>query len=162
MNAEKWEQNRIETACRKCTKDDAVKCGKSMMNLRVILVDDNELLRQYHITFLMRLGVVCDTTVNSADAMHILREAYRNGECYDVCFVSWYMPNAKKFIREIRDMFPPERMVIASSTGEKEKLEKEMQDTGVDYVIERPLQQDKIYHFLSNICKENAEKRKAE
>lgn len=156
LNEDKWERNRMETACRRCTKDETVKCGKSMMNLRVILVDDNELLRQYHITFLMRLGVVCDTAVNSADGLQILREAHKNGECYDVCFVSWYMPNAKKFIREIRAMFPSERMVVASSTSEKDKLEEEMKSVGVDHVIERPLQQEKIYHFLSNICKEKS------
>lgn len=156
LNEDKWERTGMDTACRKCTQDDAGKCGKSMMNLRVILVDDNELLRQYHITFLMRLGVVCDTAVNGADAMQILREAHRNGECYDVCFVSWYMPNARKLIREIRAMFPSERMVISSSTSEKDKLEEDMKSVGVDCVIERPLQQEKIYHFLSNICKEKS------
>lgn len=156
LNEDVWEQSRSEADCRirNCTKADASKCGKSMMNLRVILVDDNELLRQYHITFLTRLGVGCDTAVNSADALQILREAHRNGECYDVCFVSWKMHNAKTFIREIRAMFPSERMRIATSTSEKDKLEEEMRSVGVDHVLERPLQQEKIYQFLSNICKE--------
>lgn len=139
-----------------------LKCGKKLMNMRVMLVDDNELSRRYHATCLMRLGIESDAAVNCAAALQTLREAYMSGQGYDICLVNWYMPNVSEFIREIRSIFPPERMAIACSTSEKEELQEKMKTVGVDYVMERPLQQEKLYRFLTDICRENEEKRKSE
>lgn len=125
---------------------------KKLADLKAILLDDNELIRQHHVSSLMRLGIACDTAINGADAIHLLRKAYMNGKGYDICFVNWYMVGAEEIIREIRNMIPRERMIIVCSTNEKEEIEDKMIATGVDYVVERPICQSKLFRFLTDMC----------
>lgn len=137
-------------------QENEPKCEKNLQNMRVMLVDDNELSRQYYKTLLARLGVSCDIEANSAFAVQALRKAYMKAERYDVCLINGEMPNAVKFVHEIRSIFPPEQMTIACTANEKRSLDKDMKNAGVDYIMERPLKQEKIYYFLSNICKEKS------
>lgn len=125
---------------------------KKLGNMCAMVVDDNELTRQYHAAILTRLGVTCDTAVNGAGAMDLLHKAYVRGKTYDICLLNWYMLGAKDAIREMRSIFPAESMVIACSTNEKEQVEDEMKLAGVDYVVERPIYQSDLYHLLKDIC----------
>lgn len=125
---------------------------KKLANMRVMVVDDNELTRQYHVAILTRLGITCDTAANGGSAMDLLRKAYVSGRTYDICLLNWYMLGAKDIIREMRSIFPAEPMVITCSTNEKEQVEDEMKMVGVDYVVERPIYQSDLYHLLTDIC----------
>lgn len=148
--------DRIDMPVWETEKKDTAESRKSLRNMRVMLVDDNELSRQYYTTLLARLGVSCDIVANSAFAMQTLRKAYMNAEEYDVCLINWEMPNAVKFVHEIRSIFPSEQMIIACAINEKGLHDIDMENAGADYIMERPLSQEKIYHFLSNICKEKS------
>lgn len=150
------DSDRIDTPVRETKKEDAAEYGKRLQNMRVMLVDDNELSRQYYTTLLARLGVSCDIAANSAAAMQTLRKAYMNAEEYDVCLINGEMPNAARFVHELRSIFPSEQMTIACAINEKGGFDKDMANAGADYIMERPLRQEKIYHFLSNICKEKS------
>lgn len=125
---------------------------KRMDSIKVMVLDDNELTRDYHAAILARLGVACDTVANGEDATYRLRKAYAEGRGYDICFVNWYMLGGPDIIRQIRGMYAPDIMVIASSTNEKEHMEKEMRAAGVDHVLERPVYQATLYQFLKDIC----------
>lgn len=125
---------------------------KKLANLKAILLDDSELMRQHHVSSLMRLGIECNTATNGANAIHLLRKAYMNGKGYDICFVNWYMVGAEDIIREIRTMIPQERMIIVCSTNEKEEIEDKMVAAGVDYIVERPICQSTLYRLLTDLC----------
>lgn len=135
---------------------------KKLANLKALVLDDNELTRQYHTTSLMRLGITCDAATNGANAIHMLRKAYTSGKSYDICFVNWYMVGASDIIKEIREMIPRERMVIASSSNELDEDEEVMKASGVDFVLERPIQQAELYQFVTDICNNTGEKTKIE
>lgn len=125
---------------------------KSFDCLKTIILDDNELTRDYHAAMLTRLGISSEIVTNSADAIQLIQKAYLRGKSYDICFVNWYMPGGEDTIREIRSICPPERMVIVSSTGEKEQMEERMRLAGVDYVMERPLYHASMYQLLTEVC----------
>lgn len=128
--------------------------------MKVMVLDDNELTRDYHAAMFARLGVSCDALSNGADAAQLLQKAYAEGREYDLCFVNWQMLGGADIVREIRGMYSPEHMLIVSVTNEKEHSEEEMKAAGVDYVLEKPIYQSTIYHFLTNICKGTGQKRK--
>lgn len=128
--------------------------------MKVLVLDDNELTRDYYAAIFARLGVSCDALSNGAEAEQLLRKAYPDGKGYDLCFVNWQMLGSAGIIREIRGMYPPEHMLIVSVTNEKERMEEEMKAAGVDYVLEKPIYQSTIYHFLTDICKGTGQKRK--
>lgn len=158
----KSDRDRIAVSEQEKVQENEAQGGRSLMSMRVILVDDDELSRQYYTTFLARLGVSCDIAVNSALAVQTLRKAHLNEDRYDVCLVNSCIPNAAKFVREIRDVFPSECMTIACAANEEGILDEEMKSAGVDYIMERPLQQSAMYQLLSNICNKNKEKRESE
>ncbi len=135
---------------------------KKLGNMRAIVVDDNELTRQYHTAILARLGISCDIASNGASALGLLRKAYVSGRTYDICFINWYMLGAKDTICEMRSIFSAENMAITCSTDEKERIEEEMKQAGVDYVVERPIYQSDVYHLLTDICNGTGKSGKAE
>ena len=126
---------------------------KRLCDLKALVVDDDEVRRQRYALIMTRLGIACDVT-GSAETAGLLYKNYETQPDCDVCFFNWYMPGAKQTIREIRSMIPRENMLIVCATDEKEKVEEEMKKAGVDYILERPVYQEEIYHFLTDICKE--------
>lgn len=136
-----------------CVGKEPVAQKTSFAGMRAIVLDDNEYSRNYHTAIFSRLGIVCDIVTNGAEAAQLLGNAYANGLGYDICFANWYMLGGADIIREIRAMYPSEQMIIACSTSEKERVEHAMKAAGVDYVMERPVYQATLYHFLKDICK---------
>lgn len=121
--------------------------------MRAMVLDDNEYSRNYHTMIFSRLGIACDIATNGAEAAQLLENAYAKGRGYDICFANWYMLGGEDIIREIRKMYPSEQMIITCSTNEKERVESSMKSAGVDFVMERPVYQGTLYHFLKDICK---------
>lgn len=121
--------------------------------MNVMVLDDNELTRDYHAAIFARLGVSCDALSNGAEAVQLLRKVCSEGRGYDLCFVNWKMMGSAGIVREIRGIYPPEHMLIVSVTNDQEHEEEEMKTAGVDYVLEKPIYQSTIYHFLTDICK---------
>lgn len=127
---------------------------KRLCDLKVLVVDDDEVMRQRYALIMTRLGISCEVVAGSAEAAGLLCRNYETQMDCDICFFNWYMLGAKQTIREIRSLIPRENMLIVCATDEKEKVEQEMKKAGVDYILERPVYQGDIYHFLTDICKE--------
>lgn len=124
----------------------------SFAGLRAIVLDDNEYSKTYHTAIFSRLGIACDIAANGAEAAQLLENAYAKGRGYDICFANWYMLGGEDIIREIRKRYPSEQMIITCSTNEKEQMESKMKESGVDYVMERPVHQGTVYRFLRDVC----------
>lgn len=135
---------------------------KHLGSMRALVIDDNELTRNYHTSMLTRLGITCDSATNGAHAVRMLKRADTQGRGYDICFVNWYMLGGADIVREIRGYYTPEQMIITCSTNEKSKIECEMKAAGVDYVAERPVYQATLYQFLTDICNGVTEKESKE
>lgn len=135
---------------------------KHLGSMHGLVIDDNELTRNYHTSMLMRLGITCDIATNGADAVRMLKRADTQGRGYDICFVNWYMLGGEDIVREIRGYYTSEQMIIVCSTNEKSVIEGEMKAAGVDNVAERPIYQATLYQFLTDICNGTAEKERKE
>lgn len=131
---------------------------KSFAGLKTLLLDDNELSRDYHAAVLARLGLPVDVVQNGADAVAYLRRAASKGNAYDLCFVNWYMQGGEPFIRSVRENFPKGSLTICCSTNEKELVECQMLAAGVDCVVERPIYQEGMYRFLTELCRQESGK----
>ena len=95
---------------------------------------------------------------NGADAVAYLRRAASKGTAYDLCFVNWYMQGGEPFIRSVRENFPKGSLTICCSTNEKELVECQMLAAGVDCVVERPIYQEGMYRFLTELCRQESGK----
>ena len=90
--------------------------------------------------------------------MAYLRRAASKGTAYDLCFVNWYMQGGEPFIRSVRENFPKGSLTICCSTNEKELVECQMLAAGVDCVVERPIYQEGMYRFLTELCRQESGK----
>lgn len=131
---------------------------KSFAGLRTLLLDDNELSRDYHAAVFTRLGLPVDVVQNGADAIVHLRRAALRGKAYDLFFVNWYMQGCETFLRSLRENFPKGSLTICCSTNEKELVERQMLAAGVDCVVERPIYQEGMYRFLTELCRQESGK----
>lgn len=136
----------------------AIRQPKSFAGLRTLLLDDNELSRDYHAAVFARLGLPVDVVQNGADAMAHLRRAALRGKAYDLFFVNWYMQGGETFLRSVRENFPKGSLTICCSTNEKELVERQMLAAGVDCVVERPIYQEGMYRFLTELCRQESGK----
>ena len=132
----------------------AIRQPKSFAGLRTLLLDDNELSRDYHAAVFARLGLPVDVVQNGADAMAHLRRAALRGKAYALFFVNWYMQGGETFLRSVRENFPKGSLTICCSTNEKELVERQMLAAGVDCVVERPIYQEGMYQFLTELCRQ--------
>ena len=104
------------------------------------------------------LDAVIAAVQNGADAVAYLRRAAAKGNAYDLCFVNWYMQGGEPFIRSVRENFPKGSLTICCSTNEKELVECQMLAAGVDCVVERPIYQEGMYRFLTELCRQESGK----
>lgn len=129
------------------------KKDKKFNMMKALVYDENELTCNYHTSNLSRLGMRCEVAENSDMAVRMLREAYANGQKYDVFFINWYMKDGKKTVQKVREWFDRDTLLIVSASGEVAAAEAEMRKTGVDYILERPVLQSTIYQLMAEICK---------
>ena len=126
---------------------------KKFTSMRAMIFDDDEIICNYHTANLTRLGIQCEVAESSDAALRMLRQAYDDGNGYDICFINWHMENGIATIRKIRESFTSDMLLIVTASDEKELLEQEMKNAGVDYVLEKPVMQSALYQFMAKICK---------
>lgn len=126
---------------------------KKFTSMRAMIFDDDEIICNYHTVNLTRLGIQCEVAESSDAALRMLRQAYDEGNGYDICFINWHMENGIATIRKIREFFTRDMLLIVTASDEKELLEQEMKNAGVDYVLEKPVMQSALYQFMAKICK---------
>lgn len=139
---------RIPYRCEKEAKNEK-KCFNSM---KTMFFDEDELICNYHVANLTRLGIQCEIAENNLSALRKMKEAYEEGNGYDCCFINWDMEKGKTIVNKIREFFKADMIRIVAATGEKSSEEMAMRQAGVDYILEKPLQQSGVCQLMTEIC----------
>lgn len=126
---------------------------KKFSLMRALVYNENETSCNYHAANLSRLGIHCEVAETGEMAVEMLREAYENGQSYDIFLIDWYMKDGKKTVQEVRKWCDKEALIIVSASGETSEVKEEMQQAGVDYILEKPVLQSSMYRVMTEICK---------
>jgi signal transduction histidine kinase/CheY-like chemotaxis protein len=108
-----------------------------LADLRSLVVDDSEDLREYFLSMANKIGFHSDAAEDGRAALKLLEEGRR----YDIFFVDWRMPgmSGAELTRIIRDTVGGEATVIIISAMEWAKIEDEARAAGANGFIPKPL-----------------------
>jgi CheY-like chemotaxis protein/two-component sensor histidine kinase len=118
-------------------KNAARRSALKLDQLRALVVDDSEDLREYFLSMAKKIGFNCEAAEDGQAATKLLEE----GKRYDIFFVDWRMPgiNGAELTRTIRNMVGDKAIVIMISGVEWAKIEDEAKSSGVNGFIPKPI-----------------------
>ncbi|MCL1828049.1 MAG: response regulator [Oscillospiraceae bacterium] len=105
-------------------------------DIKVLIVDDDDDIREYFVDIAMRFSISCDTAAGGEEAMALID----GGKSYDICFVDWKMPgmNGIELSRRIKEKDEAEAVIMISSV-EWNDIEAEAKDAGIDEFLPKPI-----------------------
>jgi len=105
--------------------------------IRVLVVDDDEDIREYFKDIASRFSISCDTAAGGKEALELISAGNR----YDMCFVDWAMPemNGIELTTKIKAMDDKESVVIMISAIEWQVIEGEAKQAGIDMFLSKPI-----------------------
>jgi len=107
-------------------------------NIRALVVDNDDDIREYFVDIAMRFGIDCETAASCEEALSL----FDAGESYDICFVDWGMPGMggielSRRIREIND--DDETMIVMISSTDWQDIKVEAIDAGIERFLAKPV-----------------------
>ncbi|MCG8354726.1 MAG: response regulator [Kiloniellales bacterium] len=121
---------------------------------RILVVDDNEINRQVFVSQLSALGMKVDSAWDAESALHFVRDAKRQGRCYEVAILDHMMPRLDG--ADVRDLITadtacaPAKLVLSTSSslggGKSETV-----TAGFDAVVPKPVHRGSILRALASI-----------
>jgi two-component system sensor histidine kinase/response regulator len=132
---------------------------RSLENLRILIVDDNETNRKIlrHQTF--SWGMRPTEAASGAEAIEILRAAFDAGEPFDIAVLDFQMPYMDGFTlaRQIKadEKLASVRLVLLPSFGHRGHGE-EARAIGIDAYLTKPVRQSQLHECLSIVASRKA------
>ena len=128
---------RAEKSERKTESDLLSVHSADINNIRVLVVDDDDDIREYFVDIAMRFNITCDTASCGEEAIGLIQ----SGKKYDMCFIDWKMPgmNGIELSRRIREIDADESVIIMISSVEWQEIETEANSAGIDNFLPKPI-----------------------
>jgi CheY-like chemotaxis protein len=117
-------------------------------NLRILVVDDEEVVRLFIARVLEGMGYACDQAVDGKDAL----KKFSNGTQYDVVFLDLVMPrmDGETTLRELHQKYPDTRVIMVSVQDDEEAI-KELLEKGATAYITKPLSLNDLEQIMDKL-----------
>jgi signal transduction histidine kinase/CheY-like chemotaxis protein len=108
-------------------------------NLRILVVDDALEVREYFYELMQSLGIYCETAESGVQACEILEK--NRDTPFDILFIDWKMPemNGIELTQKIRETYGSDPAVVMMSAVERNTIETQAKQAGVNFFISKPL-----------------------
>ena len=118
-------------------------------DLRILVVDDEEIAAEHARIVLDEVGIKADTCYDGQTAMHMLELQHAKHEPYSLVLLDWKMPDMDglEVAKEIRKLYDKETTVIILTSFNWDEILDEAIHIGVDSFLAKPL-------FVSNVLDE--------
>jgi len=116
-------------------------------DFRILVVDDDIVVRDYFANLARRYDFHCDVACNGAEAFGMLKTA----GYYNVFFIDWKMQGLDgiSLVRKIRQEAEDDTAVVMMSSVEWIEIEKEAREVGVDKFVQKPLFASAVFDTIS-------------
>ena len=138
-------------------------------DLRILVVDDEEIAAEHARIVLEEIGVKADTCLTGQAALHILEVAHAKHMPYHLVLLDWKMPemDSIEVAKEIRKRYDKETTVIILTAFNWDDILDEALHTGVDSFLAKPLFASHVIEEFERIARRNnmslyKEKKRAE
>ncbi len=121
-------------------------------DIRVVVVDDSQEIRDYFDRLMTRLGARCDLFANGSAALDSIRNAASSAP-YHVIFANYLVQNldGMKMIHEMKKISPSSLSVIMVPVSRWNTIENESTQSGVDKFIQKPLVSSAIIEIMDSM-----------
>jgi signal transduction histidine kinase/CheY-like chemotaxis protein len=120
-------------------EDEKQKLGRPINrnDVRVLVVDDSQVILDYFLVVSKKLGVYCDTAISGEEALALVD---RNGS-YHIYFIDLQMPDMGgiQFSRELRTRVSENSVVVMMTANEWTIDAEEAKEAGVDKFLSKPV-----------------------
>ena len=133
--------------------------------IHALVIDRDEITRNYQTSILTRLGILYDTAGNEEEALAIMERAHLDGNDFNICFINWQSSQEEvgDLISHIRGKYNQDAQIIAVASPKSADTKiGEMKTAGVDYVLAKPVLQSKMYNIITDICNTSRQKEDVE
>ena len=133
--------------------DEGIDCD----NIRIFVVDDELEVRDFFMSVSENLKISCTVAANSEQAIDMLEE----DDAYNIYFIDWDLPgiNGIKLTRHIQEKTLSSSIVTIFSSIDWNYIEAEVQDTGLDMFLPKPLFPSAIVDILNTCLSSRTDKR---
>jgi len=122
--------------------------GVNWTNLRIFVVDDDAVVRDFFKALSEAWGVTCAVAGSGEEAVEMLKK----DSDYDIYFVDWNLPgmNGSELTERIKKKTKDNLQVILTSSVERFLIEDQAKTTGVDKFLQKPLFPSMIVDMIND------------
>ena len=126
-------------------------------DIRVLVVDDEEIAAEHARIVLDEAGIKADTCLNGADALHMLEVQHLKQEPYNLVLIDWKMPgmDGVEVSKEIRKRYSRETTIIILTSFNWDEIMDEALHIGVDSFLAKPLFASNVIGEFERIARRN-------
>lgn len=119
--------------------------------LRIIVADDQEVVRLFVARVLEDLGHTCDLAADGQDCL----DHFEKGPPYDILFLDLVMPrmDGEATLRAVRERYPATRVVMASVQDDEAAI-KELLQEGATAYLTKPILPDEIRAVMDRLLED--------
>lgn len=131
----------------------SVQISDKVKNLRVLVIEDDEEMREHLKLQCRQLGVEAEAVASGLEAVRTLRKTKRK---FDLCLIDLYMPDVDGIhtAEWIRKSAGKDTFIVLMSAYDHKKIEKEAVAAGVDAFLTKPVMRADIYRVLQDMSGE--------
>ena len=140
-----------------CAHRDAVVRSIRPKDMRVLVVDDEEIAAEHARLVLEEVGIQADTCLGGAQAMQMLEAQHARHEGYNLVLLDWKMPgmDGLEVARRIRERYDNETTVIILTSFNWDDIMDEALHAGVDSFLAKPLFATNVVDEFERIARKN-------
>ena len=116
----------------------------------ILVIDDDETSDKIIIDLLKSIGLYAECALTLQEAFHMIEEQHSKGEDYHIILLDWDIQEQDgiQVITKLRRCFSTEIPIILLSEGENDELETEVEKSGINGFIAKPLFRSSLYYGL--------------
>jgi signal transduction histidine kinase/CheY-like chemotaxis protein/HPt (histidine-containing phosphotransfer) domain-containing protein len=137
------------------TREAALSSGPDLRNLRVLIVDDNEINRKILQEQLAAWGKKNESAADGPSALKMLRSAADAGNPYDLAILDMMMPgmDGTELARLIKadPSIASTKLMMLSSIGGRAESRAETQTANIEMHLTKPVRQSRLYEAMNTI-----------
>ena len=126
-------------------------------DLKVLVVDDEEIAAEHARIVLDDVGINSDICMSGEDALHMLEVAHTKNSPYNLVLLDWKMPEMDgiEVARQIRAKYDRETTVIILTSFNWDEIMDEALHVGVDSFLAKPLFASSVIDEFERIARKN-------
>ncbi len=126
-------------------------------DIRVLVVDDEEIAAEHARIVLDEAGIKADTCLTGKDALHMLELKHTKQEPYNLVLLDWKMPDMDgiEVAKEIRKLYSSETTIIILTSFNWDEIMDEALHIGVDSFLAKPLFASNVIGEFERIARRN-------